>query len=201
MDASLFSTDVKFSIKGERPSLSSRLFYEPRSRYIANQSGSAKETIVLFVLGHKIGLWLISIILIKLWWINSKIEYKYIQSNNFIVSYLLYCIIYLFRQRDCKKKVSARGRLVAIFYFTQPVDRRQTILLRLARGKYKFLQINPSKGSNEKNFLQTKWDIWDVNLKILGNQIWENQLCCIFVCVNIIFLVFRSVCFLLSKNV
>ena len=32
-------------IKGERPSLSSRLFFEPRSRFIANQSGSAKETV------------------------------------------------------------------------------------------------------------------------------------------------------------
>ena len=31
--------------KGEGPSLSSLLFYEPRSRYIANQSGSAKETV------------------------------------------------------------------------------------------------------------------------------------------------------------
>ena len=28
-----------------RPSLSSHLFYEPRSRYIANQSESAKETV------------------------------------------------------------------------------------------------------------------------------------------------------------
>ena len=34
-----------YSIKGERPSLSSRLFYEPRSRYIANQSGSEKGTV------------------------------------------------------------------------------------------------------------------------------------------------------------
>ena len=34
-----------YLIKGEGPSLSSRLFYEPRSRYIANQSGSTKETI------------------------------------------------------------------------------------------------------------------------------------------------------------
>ena len=34
-----------YLIKGERPSLSSRLFYEPRLRYIANQSGSAKETV------------------------------------------------------------------------------------------------------------------------------------------------------------
>ena len=32
-------------IKGERPSLSSRLFYEPRSRYVANQSESELETV------------------------------------------------------------------------------------------------------------------------------------------------------------
>ena len=34
-----------YLIKEERPSLSSRLFYEPLLRYIANQSGSAKETV------------------------------------------------------------------------------------------------------------------------------------------------------------
>ena len=34
-----------YLIKGEMPSLSSRLFYEPRWRYIANQIGSAKETV------------------------------------------------------------------------------------------------------------------------------------------------------------
>ena len=34
-----------YLIKEERPSLSSRFFYELRSRYIANQSGSAKETV------------------------------------------------------------------------------------------------------------------------------------------------------------
>ena len=34
-----------YLIKGERPSLSSHLFYEPRSWYITNQSGSAKETV------------------------------------------------------------------------------------------------------------------------------------------------------------
>ena len=44
MDAPLSSADVKFLLKGERASLSSRLFYEPRSQYIANQSGSAQET-------------------------------------------------------------------------------------------------------------------------------------------------------------
>ena len=36
-----------YLIKGERPSLSLHIFYEPRSWYIdiANQSGSAKETV------------------------------------------------------------------------------------------------------------------------------------------------------------
>ena len=32
-------------IKEERPSLSSHLFYEPQSWYIANQSGYARETV------------------------------------------------------------------------------------------------------------------------------------------------------------
>ena len=36
---------ISYLIEGGRPSLSSRLFYEPQSRYIANQSGSAKETV------------------------------------------------------------------------------------------------------------------------------------------------------------
>ena len=39
-----------YIIKGEMPSLSSRLFYQPRLQCIANQSGSAKETV-----GPKIG--------------------------------------------------------------------------------------------------------------------------------------------------
>ena len=34
-----------YLIKVERPNLSLSLFYDPRSRYIANQSGSAKETV------------------------------------------------------------------------------------------------------------------------------------------------------------
>ena len=34
-----------YLMKGERPSLSSCLFYEPRLWYIANQSGSATETV------------------------------------------------------------------------------------------------------------------------------------------------------------
>ena len=54
---------------------------------------------------------------------NIKIEYKYIQSNIFIVS-----VAYLtFLDKEiAKKKVSTRGRLVTIFYFTRPVDRKQT---------------------------------------------------------------------------
>ena len=34
-----------YLIKGERPSLSSHLFYKPRSQYTANQSGSVKKTV------------------------------------------------------------------------------------------------------------------------------------------------------------
>ena len=34
-----------YLINGERSSLSLRVFYEPRSQYIANQSGSAKEIV------------------------------------------------------------------------------------------------------------------------------------------------------------
>ena len=48
MDALLSSAMLNlYSIKGERPNLSLRLFHEPRSQYIANQSGSAKETVSL----------------------------------------------------------------------------------------------------------------------------------------------------------
>ena len=66
-----------YLIKAEGRSLSSYLFYEPRPRYIANQSGPAKETVrlkireniemfVLFVWGPMTGLWMISTIIIKL---------------------------------------------------------------------------------------------------------------------------------------
>ena len=34
-----------YLIRGERPSLPSRLFYEPQSWYIVNQSDSANETL------------------------------------------------------------------------------------------------------------------------------------------------------------
>ena len=37
--------DATFLLKGKRSSLSSHLFYEPQSRYIVNQSVSAKETV------------------------------------------------------------------------------------------------------------------------------------------------------------
>ena len=36
-----------YLIKGERPSLSSCLFHEPRSQYVTNQSWFAKETVSL----------------------------------------------------------------------------------------------------------------------------------------------------------
>ena len=122
-----------YLIKGERPSLPSHLFYEPRSQYIANQSESAKETV-----SPKIGkniemlLWFRSIIIIKIWWINIKTEHKKLNVNIYKVTFLLnqlliflsLFIIYLFRRRDCKKKVSNHGRLMTIFYFTWPVDRK-----------------------------------------------------------------------------
>ena len=67
-----------YLIIGERPSLSLPLFYEPQLWHKVNQSGSAKETVilkigknikmlvVLFVWEHQTGLLLISIIIIKL---------------------------------------------------------------------------------------------------------------------------------------
>ena len=75
------------SLRVSRPSLSSRLLYDPRWQYIANQSGSAKDTVslkigenieilILYVWGHKTGFWFISIIIIKLRWINIKIGHK-----------------------------------------------------------------------------------------------------------------------------
>ena len=45
MHHSLLQMLNSYLIKGERASLSSRLFYESRSRYIANQSGSAKDNV------------------------------------------------------------------------------------------------------------------------------------------------------------
>ena len=45
MHQSLLLMLNSYLIKGERASLSSCLFYEPRSQYIENQSGSAKDTV------------------------------------------------------------------------------------------------------------------------------------------------------------
>ena len=66
VDAPLSSADVKFlpNQRREAKFLSLRLFYEPLSQYMANQSGSAKESVslkigknfemfALFVWGHK----------------------------------------------------------------------------------------------------------------------------------------------------
>ena len=47
MDHSPLQMLNSYLIKGERPSSSSRLLYEPGSRYIANQSWSTKETVSL----------------------------------------------------------------------------------------------------------------------------------------------------------
>ena len=47
MHHSLLQMLNSYLTKGKRASLSSRLFYEPRSWYIANQSGSAKDTVRL----------------------------------------------------------------------------------------------------------------------------------------------------------
>ena len=84
---------------------------------------------ILLVWGHKTGLWLILIMIIKLRWINIKIEQKLnINICNvtfFIVSAAYLFIVYLFRQRDCKRKVSTHGQLVPIFYFTRLLDRKQ----------------------------------------------------------------------------
>ena len=67
MDAPLSSTDVKFLLDQRREAKFVIVsFYEPRSQYIANQSGSAKETVslkigenieilILFVWGRKTG--------------------------------------------------------------------------------------------------------------------------------------------------
>ena len=64
-------------------------FYEPWSRYIVDQNGSAKENVspktdkniemlICSLFRYKTGFWLISITIIKLRPVNIKIEYKYI---------------------------------------------------------------------------------------------------------------------------
>ena len=76
---------------------------------------------------------------------NIKIEYKYIYKNNiFIVSaaYLFksFCHISFYRQRDSKIKVCTCGRLVTIFHFTWPVDRKQTTF-KIALRVYIYCQL------------------------------------------------------------
>ena len=97
-------------IKGERPRLSSRLFYEPRSQYIANQSWSAKETVIdeninMLVCFICMGTQNRTLIDINHHYqitmnqhkkLNIKIEYKYIQSKIFIVS-AAYLFKYFYR--------------------------------------------------------------------------------------------------------
>ena len=126
-----------------RPNLSSHLFYDPQLWYIANKSGSEKETVsrkigenieilILFVWRRKTGFWLISII-IRLQWINIKIKQK-LNLNIYKVTFLLYqlliiwnlFVVYLSRQKDCKKKVCTGRWLLTIFYFTWRLDRKRT---------------------------------------------------------------------------
>ena len=52
--------------------------------------------------------------------------YKVTFSLYQLLIFLNLLIVYLFRQRDYKKKVSIRGRLVTVFCSTQPVDRKRT---------------------------------------------------------------------------
>ena len=112
-----------YLIKGERPSLPSRLFYEPRSQYIVNQSGSAKETVspkigkniemlVRFIYMGTQDRTLIDINHYQVTMNQHKNWTKKLNKNIYKVKFLLYqlliflnvFIIYLFRQRDCKKK-------------------------------------------------------------------------------------------------
>ena len=111
-----------YLIKGERPSLSSRLFYEPQCWYIVNQSGSANET-----LNPKIGENIETLVCFicmgtqdgALIDINHhyQIRMNQLNINIYKVTFLLYqqliflnlFIIYLFRQRDCKEKFLPAG--------------------------------------------------------------------------------------------
>ena len=52
--------------------------------------------------------------------------YKVTFSLYQLLIFLNLLIVYLFWQRDYKKKVSIRGRLVTVFCSTQPVDRKRT---------------------------------------------------------------------------
>ena len=122
-----------YLIKGERPSLSSRLLYEPRWRYIANQSGSAKEFVspkigeniemlVCFICMGTQGRTLIDIkhdyqiTMNQHKKLNIKIEYIYIQSNIFIVSAAFlfksfYLISFWTKRLQRKKKFLPAGGL------------------------------------------------------------------------------------------
>ena len=111
-----------YLIRGEGPSLSSRLFYEPQSWYIVNQSGSANETLnpkigenietlVCFIcMGTQDG----ALIDISH---HYQIRMNQLNINIYKVTFLLYqqliflnlFIIYLFRQRDCKEKFLPAG--------------------------------------------------------------------------------------------
>ena len=96
-----------YLINGERRNLSSRLFYEPWSRYIANQSGSAKETV-----SPKIGEnfetlrqgfdWYQSSLSNydeSTWKLDIKIDYKYIQTRRWLLT-----IFYFTHQLEIKIK-------------------------------------------------------------------------------------------------
>ena len=111
-----------YSIKGERPSLSLHLFYAPWLWYIANQSGSPKETaspkigkniemLVCFICIGTQDRTLIDInhhyqIMINQHknWTQKLNIYIYIQSNILLHQLLIFLnifIVYLFRQTDC----------------------------------------------------------------------------------------------------
>ena len=107
-----------YLIKGERPSLSLGLFYEPRLQYIANQSGSAKETVcpkiandiemlVCFICMGTQDRTLIDINHHYQITMNLDIEYRYIQSNIFIVSVAY--LIFLDKEIAKKKFLPAGG--------------------------------------------------------------------------------------------
>ena len=127
--------------------MSLRLFYDPQSCYISNQSGSTKETVspkigeniemlVCFICrGTQDGTLIdinhyyqIAIINIKNW------TWK-LNMNIHKVAFLLYQLliflnlffVYLFRQSGCRKKsFSPRAARDGIFYFTRPLDRKHT---------------------------------------------------------------------------
>ena len=112
-----------------KPSLSLHLSDESQSWYITNQSGSAKETFSLKI-GEKIEMLVCFIcvgtqdrILIDInhhyqnmmnqhkswtWKLNINIyKVKFLQYQ--LLIFLNLFVIYLFRQKDCEKKVSTRG--------------------------------------------------------------------------------------------